>query len=231
MSGHRRWWVAFAAMIALVAVCYVAVDRPLAYFAHAQLKPYAVFVHIQRLPEPFVPVAAGLVILIGATILTGRVLARWQVVALTWGVGVLVTAVINSQLKIVFGRTWPETWTASNPSLIRDGVYGFNLFHGGTGFASFPSGHTAVVCAAMAALWVCYPRLRSIYALVVAVTVTGLIGANFHFLSDVIAGGFLGVSVALAAVRLAGLTALPERPADGPPAAATPTSLTPPARS
>jgi hypothetical protein len=51
---------------------------------------------------------------------------------------------------------------------------------------------------------------------------------NYHFLSDIIAGGFLGASVSIAAVHLAGLSAQPQ---------ATPTSsagngaLTPPIRS
>jgi membrane-associated phospholipid phosphatase len=221
MKGWRDWRLVLASTVAAIVFCYVAVDQPLAWFAHAHLKPYAVFVHMQRLPEAFVPLATGLVILLGAAILAGRTLKHWQMTALTGGASVLVTAVVNSQLKTAFGRTWPETWTANNPSLIRDGVYGFQPFHGGTAFASFPSGHTAVACAAMTVLWICYPRLRPLYAVVVAVTVTGLIGANFHFLGDIIAGGFLGASVALAAVRIAGLTAT----------AGPPPSLTPPARS
>ena len=72
----------------------------------------------------------------------------------------------------LFGRTWPATWTNNNPSLLRDRVYGFNCFHSGHGYSSFPSGQTAAVLA-------------------VGIVLTG---ANFHFLSDVIAGGFVGIS-------------------------------------
>jgi hypothetical protein len=32
-------------------------------------------------------------------------------------------------------------------------IYGFNFFHGGHGYASFPSGHTAVTCAVVTVLW------------------------------------------------------------------------------
>jgi len=32
------------------------------------------------------------------------------------------------------------------------------------------------------------------YALAIAVVAVGLVGADFHFLGDVIAGGFLGIS-------------------------------------
>jgi membrane-associated phospholipid phosphatase len=82
----------------------------------------------------------------------------------------------------------------NNPSFIRDGAYGFNFFHGGPGYASFPSGHTAATCAVISVLWIMVPKWRPLYALVVLAVAAGLIGANYHFLSDVIAGGFVGSS-------------------------------------
>ena len=50
------------------------------------------------------------------------------------------------------------------------------------------------VCAVMSVLWICYPRFRLIYAGAIAAAAVGLVGADFHFLGDVIAGGFLGVA-------------------------------------
>jgi membrane-associated phospholipid phosphatase len=47
----------------------------------------------------------------------------------------------------------------------------------------------------MSVLWICYPRFRALYVICTAAVAIGLIGADFHFLGDVIAGGFLGVSV------------------------------------
>ena len=110
--------------------------------------------------------------------------------------------VAKDELKYAFGRTWPETWTRNNPSLIRDNVFGFFPFHGGPGYASFPSGHTATICAVMTVFWICYPRWRPLYALAMAGVAIGLVGADFHFLSDVIAGGFLGLSVGWITVAL-----------------------------
>ena len=43
-------------------------------------------------------------------------------------------------------------------------------------------------------LWIYYPRFRPLYILFVSAVVLGLIGADYHFLSDIIAGGFVGVS-------------------------------------
>ena len=135
----------------------------------------------------------------------------------------------------MFGRTWPETWTRDNPSLIHDNAYGFNFFqtpHYGW-YESFPSGHTAAICAAAGVLWICYPRWRVAYGLVVALVAIGLIGSNFHFLGDIIAGGFLGASVAIVAVRLAGLEprSRPRPGADTDAARSKSPELTPPARS
>ena len=73
----------------------------------------------------------------------------------------------KSQLKLVFGRTWPDTFRDNNPSFLHDGVYGFNFFHGGHAYASFPSGHTAVTCAVISVLWIYYPAWRRLYALAV----------------------------------------------------------------
>jgi membrane-associated phospholipid phosphatase len=78
------------------------------------------------------------------------------------------------------------------PSFLRDGIYGFNLFHGGRSYASFPSGHTAVTC--ITVLWIYYPKWRPLYALAVVAVGVGPIGANYHFLGDVISGGFVGIS-------------------------------------
>ena len=126
----------------------------------------------------------------------------FQAVMLLCGLSLVVADALKNQLKFVFGRTWPETWVSNNPSLIHNGVYGFNPFHGGAGYASFPSGHAASICAVMSVLWICYPRFRPLYVLCVAAVVVGLIGADYHFLSDVIAGGFIGVSTGWIAVAL-----------------------------
>ena len=203
MSRVRNWGIAFGLTSLTIAICYVAADRPLVLLVHAwlaQFKPF--FVFLTRVPEPFPVVATLIVAGLCVRSLTGRPLSRPYAVALLWSLSLLVTTVIDRQLKFAFGRTWPETWVNNNPSFIQDGAYGFNPFHGGAGFAAFPSGHMAAICVAASVLWICYPRLQGVYALLVAVVTIGLIGANFHFLGEVIAGGFLGVSIGCLAIAL-----------------------------
>jgi membrane-associated phospholipid phosphatase len=81
-----------------------------------------------------------------------------------------------------------------HPSFIADHAYGFNFFHAGPAYQAFPSGHMTAICAALAVLWAWYPCWRALWVLMGLGVGTALVGGNFHFLSDVIAGAFVGVS-------------------------------------
>lgn len=105
-------------------------------------------------------------------------------------------------LKYAFGRTWPETWVQNNPSLIRDDVSSFNPFHGGAGFASFPSGHMVATCAILSIFWFTYPRFRWLYALLISFVFAGHLGANYHFVGDLVGGGFIGFTTGLLVLAL-----------------------------
>ena len=194
MTAMQRWLSILGITVLAVVSSYLWLDRPIALLAHAQLSQYAAFAWLTHIPEPFIPLAVVTFVALGLWKLSGRTLSRIQAVAIGCSVSLIMAEAAKNQLKFVFGRTWPETWVQNNPSLIRDGAYGFNLFHGGPGFASFPSGHLTVTCAVISVLWMLYPKLRALYGCVVLAVVIGLIGADYHFLSDIIAGAFIGVS-------------------------------------
>ena len=118
-------------------------------------------------------------------LLTRRRLWSQGRIALRAALAVFVAIGAKDMLKIAFGRTWPETFTCGNPSFIRDAAYGFAPFHGGQGWASFPSGHDMVVFAAAGCLWVLLPRLRTLYVLAAVLVSVGLLVADFHWLSDI----------------------------------------------
>jgi membrane-associated phospholipid phosphatase len=202
LNRPTRWAIALALTALAVAVSYQWLDRPIAYFAHAHFHNEPLFARLTRIPEFFAPLAVLAFIVLGLRALMEKPLTRLEAVTLLCALSLVVASAIKDPLKLGFGRTWPETWVRDNPSLIRDGVYGFHPFHGGGGFASFPSGHTTAVVAVVSVLWICYPRFRMLYALFVAVVVIGLIGADFHFLSDCIAGAFLGASTGWIVVTL-----------------------------
>jgi membrane-associated phospholipid phosphatase len=202
LSLPAKWAVALALTALAAAVSYQWLDRPIAYFMHAHFHKEPLFARLTLIPELFTPLAVLAFVALGLRALVDKPLTRLEAVTLLCAVSLVIATAIKNQLKFLFGRAWPETWVRDNPSLIRDGVYGFHPFQGGAGFESFPSGHTTAVVAVMAVLWICYPRFRILYALIVTVVVTGLIGADFHFLSDCIAGAFLGASTGWIVVRV-----------------------------
>ena len=194
MNAIQKWTCGFISTAVAVVVSYEWLDRPIALFAHGQLHQYDLFAKLTYIPEILTPLVLLIYVAIGLHALLGRKLPKLETVAILVGAGVALADAVKDKLKFAFGRTWPETWVRDNPSFIRDGVFGFNPFHGGPGFASFPSGHTTAICAVMTVLWMCYPRFRLLYALAIMAVAIGLVGADFHFLGDVIAGAFLGIS-------------------------------------
>ena len=98
------------------------------------------------------------------------------------------TYIIKAFLQFAFGRTNTRFWLTNNVELH------FNWFHGG-GVGGFPSGHMAVFTAFGAAIYYFYPRLRKMTVCGLFLLAAALIGTDYHFLSDVIAGAYLGLMV------------------------------------
>jgi membrane-associated phospholipid phosphatase len=203
MGRLQGWLIAFAGMAAVVAMSYALIDRPVALYAHEHLTQYGVFDALTRISEYLAIAAVVVFVLAGLRSLVTSQWARWQGTLLLCAISLTAAESVKDELKFVFGRTWPETWVNNNPSLIGNGAFGFNFFHGGAGYASFPSGHTTAVCAVAGVLWFAYPRLRPLWVLAVLAVVIGLIGADYHFVSDILAGGFLGSSAGWMTVLIA----------------------------
>ena len=193
-AGLRNWCIGLAITALGVVACYFWLDQPIAFFIHRNVTNKTIFVWLQRLPVAFLLLSSFVLAWCGLWTLIERPFSRVQFVGMACTISFIATNLITNQLKYVFGRTWPETWIENNPSLVQNGVFGFNPFHGGLGFASFPSGHLAGVCAVMAVLWWSYTRFRPIYIACVAAVAIGLIGANYHFLSDILSAIFVGAS-------------------------------------
>ncbi len=211
----------FLGATALCALCVVVsvalIDRPVATWVHEHLGSQAGWFTSTYLGPPLkfgpfslmagpavalAPLAALVFVLLAIGASFGRPPAPRARLILALCVSVFAANEITSFLKGVFGRTWPESWLENNPSWIRDGVFGFSPFHGGPAWASFPSGHMAIISAVATVLWAVYPRLKIAWAALVAVVAAGLIGGNYHFVSDVIAGLYLGVGVGAGVTRL-----------------------------
>lgn len=59
-----------------------------------------------------------------------------------------------------------------------------------------------MIAAPAAVLWQVWPGLRMLWGALVAIVVVGLILGNYHFVSDTIAGLFVGAGIGLAVTKL-----------------------------
>jgi membrane-associated phospholipid phosphatase len=184
-------------------VCVAFIDRAAATWAHTALKGSPIFAPLTHLIDPLWPGSTLCLIATGATaFLTGWRPGEKARTLLAACVAVVVSVALKDQLKLVFGRTWPETWVANNPSWVANGVYGFHLFHGGEGWASFPSGHMTQIAAFATVLWFRIRPLRWIWAALVGLVAAGLFGTNYHFVGDIVAGTYLGIATAAGVLAL-----------------------------
>ncbi len=92
---------------------------------------------------------------------------------------------IKTLLKFIFGRTDPRYWLLANKPLV------FNWFTQ-IESGSFPSGHMTVFAAFGAAVIFYFPQYRKYVLILLILLGAALIGTDYHFLSDVIAGAYLG---------------------------------------
>jgi membrane-associated phospholipid phosphatase len=155
---------------------------------------YGWFEMLTRIPDPLVLFAIVVLAVLGLKALARRPLSHWQIASILCSLSVVAAEGIKDQLKFVFGRTWPEAWAPRDPAFIETGAYGFHWLHGGAAYQSFPSGHMGATCAVISVLWILYPQWRLFWALCPLAMAIALIGGNYHFLSDVIAGAFVGCS-------------------------------------
>jgi membrane-associated phospholipid phosphatase len=201
-NPRRRFFWAVLSAVVLIGLSIAFVDRPASTWAHALMHP-AFFVRLTHLVDPVLPAAIiGLAAAGVAAALGWRPQACGKTL-IACCLTAVIAVVIKEQLKFVFGRTWPETWIG-NPSWIGNGAYGFHFFHGGEGWASFPSGHMTMITAPFAVLWQRTRRWRWLCAVPVLAVAIGLFGADYHFVSDMIAGFYLGAACAAGVVALVG---------------------------
>jgi len=211
MTRIFKLWVGSLLLVALFALISVAsFDKPVAILVH-DLFGTRHFGRLAHSPGQSIPLISSVIFVIcGFAALLGRRFSRLETAVLLCTISLVVTEVIKNQLKFVFGRTWPDSWAPGILSLIHDNQFGFHFFHPGVSFGSFPSGHAAAVAAVMSALWILFPKLRAGCGICVAAADVGLVFLNLHFISDVVVGTFLGVSVGLFTVALWTATGRPD---------------------
>jgi len=197
-KSTRQGRIATVGAVVVILVSILFLDRPVATASHAWLaRPvWTIWLtYLADLPDPasVLGLAAA-----GLAWLGGWRPGAWGRVLLAACFATLAASAAKDVLKLAAGRPWPEPYIPGAPSWIGTGTFGVFPFHGGRGYASFPSGHTTVITAPCAALWRSAGRWAPLLLIPPGAVVLGLLGADYHFLSDCIAGAALGTGCGLA---------------------------------
>jgi membrane-associated phospholipid phosphatase len=188
----QTWIVGLVVTSVAVLMSFVWLDRPVAFLVDSLVGRPHFLKSLGETPALFAPAAVLALLALAVRRLAGRPVDRPDIVLVLVCVSGGIGQALKTPLKLLFGRTWPAT-------LVRHDIYGFYPFHTGPAFAAFPSGHMAAVAAVLSILWVWYPTFRPAYLAMAMACAAGLVAANYHFVGDVIAGAFLGVTTAMLA--------------------------------
>lgn len=188
-SEFRVWLLVFIGTVIVVIVCMAYVDRPAAEFFERHVRHTALWVWVRWALAPFDAfVLAALFFLLGCGgwVFSGRPLRSWMRAPLLSSWAAMWAVAADIIFKHIFGRGWVD------PTYIQNHLYGFHLLGGGWGWESFPSGTAAISSAIFSAIWNVMPRLRAAGVVIVALLCVAVVINNFHWVSDVVAGTFLG---------------------------------------
>ena len=204
--AHSKKLVATSAGGVAILIGIAGLDQPIASWVHLHLAAERqIFAALTHIVDPLLPLGT-LVLLAAGSALFSRLAPRpWARTLVVCALAVVLAVALKDQAKYLFGRLWPETWVDNNPSWIGTGAYGFHPFHGGRGWASFPSGHMTLVTAPATVLATIIPRLRWLAMLATGLVAVGLLGSNYHYLSDIIAGTMLGSACGFGALACVSL--------------------------
>ena len=100
---------------------------------------------------------------------------------------VALSGVSADIFKYIAGRARPTLYFSEQ-------LYGFNFFHYEYEWTSFPSGHSATAFSVAIVLTTLYPRWRLLFLFGGALIAFSRIFLTQHYISDVIAGSFLGIA-------------------------------------
>lgn len=195
MANVRRYilvWLASALIFAIaVGVSFRHLDVPLARYAIAHFDhPFTKSLEVKA------TILLGIEAIIFATLAVLRLLHGHlnkfsRALALACISSICAYAINSLVLKVVFG--------VPNVGEVLHGAPHIADLAGGSPYSSFPSGHMALAGAFAGVFTVFYRKAAIPIALALALGCGVLVMGTWHFLSDVLAGTFLGVSAGLLA--------------------------------
>jgi len=180
----------FLLTVLLVVLSYEFLDERIALWVGRLLRSHHLLSHYtSRIPNillPTVLVLSGVMwVLYLRGVRRGECDDRSAFFLMT-GTALPAAYIVKLALKHVFGRVGTRVWL-ENPT-----DHSFHWFQDGRGFDGFPSGHMAVFTTLAVACGLFFPKGRAACLAGIVALGVSLVATGHHFLSDVIAGGYLG---------------------------------------
>jgi membrane-associated phospholipid phosphatase len=180
-------------MLVLAAVSYAFWDRPVANWAFHLSRFWANTARrLSGLGEGMYWLTLVVVVWVTARLRKKPGIALW---AGKTAIAIAAAGLAANALKVIAGR--------ARPRALDDGVFGFHFFEVGYRFNSFPSGHAAIAGAVAASICLARPAAWPLAALLWLALAGGRVLTGSHFVSDVLAGGAVGVAVMVGIVAAA----------------------------
>jgi membrane-associated phospholipid phosphatase len=195
-TGHLFAYLSLACCIAALLITFIRLiefDAPLTRFVRSLNDYHIDYLHnpwLRRLSDEGDRVGKGesLIVVSAVILAAGYALRRSPLKRAGWEtlVAHLVAGGLNTGLKHVVGRGRPKFMHGDHSEFVP---------FGGSGWDSFPSGHSMATFAVATVLAVRFPKVRwPVIFIALAVSLSRLFRAS-HFLTDIVAGAVLGVLV------------------------------------
>ena len=188
------WLLSLLICTLVVAVAFVYFDVPIARRVYGILEPAETLATVFASAVLLGVEAAVALALVIIRITRGHLSPFREATALACLTSICAYAINDSTLKLFFG--------VPNPAVVLQGTqHAFNLL-GGSLNSSFPSGHMVLAGAFVGVFMRLYRTSILPFSALLLMAAALLVAGDWHFVSDVIAGAFVGVSAGLLAGKV-----------------------------
>jgi membrane-associated phospholipid phosphatase len=188
------WFLSLLVCSLLVTVAFVYLDVPIAQ------RVLGIFSSAESVGRGFASsILLGMEAAVALTLIVMRI-ARGplppvlEATALACLTSICGYATNDSTLKLLFGVRTPLSVLHGSPHVFR--------FLDGSAKSSFPSGHMVIASSFAGVFMRLYPKSIPVLSALLSLAAVLLVVGEWHFLSDVIAGTFVGISAGLLAGEL-----------------------------
>jgi len=184
MNTTRQWSAASATVILLCILSYLFADMQTALWFHSLESTllYKVFEKITLFGDSLGYLVGGALLFV----VFRKKNLSWATSGLFLFSTVAVSGLSADLVKYLAGRARPRLY-------FNEQLYGFDFFHWQYAWTSFPSGHSATAFSVAILLAILYPRWRFAALFGGILVAFSRIVLAHHYISDVIAGSFLGI--------------------------------------